>query len=271
TMSGRSKKVKVWVRTRPTQNFAHDMIDMQTDKKAVNIHCPRDMRRGVVNNQVLDWSFKLDGILHNSSQEEVFSTVCAPVLTSSLQGYNSTIMCYGQTGAGKTFTMTGATEHYKNRGLIPRAIAQVFKEIDETPDQSITIRLSYLEIYNETMFDLLSTINPNGGKSNSALPGMTPMTVVEDENGCYIKGLSCHLAQNEEEALNLLFEGETNRAIASHTLNKMSSRSHCILTVYIESRSRVSSEAKYTMSKLNFVDLAGINDLSAVLLSEAWS
>lgn len=139
--------------------------------QTINVHCPRDMRRGVVNNQVLDWSFKLDGILHNSSQDDVYSTVCSSMVTSAMQGYNGelsgpsdmfvldstcsvpalkiaviciscigTVMCYGQTGAGKTFTMTGATENYKHRGLIPRAIAQVFREIDEKPDQSITIR-----------------------------------------------------------------------------------------------------------------------------------
>ena len=67
-------------------------------------------------------------------------------------------------------------------------------------------RISYLEIYNETMFDLLSTMNTPGSGTEGMVPQLSPMTVVEDENGCYVKGLSCHLAQNEEEALNLLFE-----------------------------------------------------------------
>ncbi len=62
-------------------------------------------------------------------------------------------------------------------------------------------RVSYLEIYNETMFDLLSTL-----PETSNAPQVGQMTVLEDESGCYVKGLSCHLAQNEEEALNLLFE-----------------------------------------------------------------
>ncbi|CAH1788426.1 unnamed protein product [Owenia fusiformis] len=251
-MSGKSKKVKVLVRTRPTANFAHDMIDLQPDGKTINIHGKRDDRRGVVNNQILDWSFKLDGVLHNASQEQVYDTVATDIVTSGLDGYNGTLMAYGQTGAGKTFTITGATENYKHRGLIPRALSQLYAEIDDRPEYSIAIRLSYLEIYNESMFDLLSTLPESLAGSN-----YNPMTVVEDENGVYVKGLSCHLAQNEEEALNLLFEGETNRAIAAHSLNKQSSRSHCILTVYIESRSRVQSEAKYTTSKLNFVDLAG--------------
>ena len=66
-----------------------------------------------------------------------------------VQGYNGTILCYGQTGAGKTFTMSGSSQNYKYRGIIPRAISQVFNEIGQRFDQAITIRVSYVEIYNE--------------------------------------------------------------------------------------------------------------------------
>lgn len=239
------------VRIRPTAKFAHEMIDLQPDNKTVNIHCQRDMRRGVVNNQVLDWSFRLDGVLHNASQEQVFDTVATDVVSSTMNGYNGTVMCYGQTGAGKTFTMTGATENYKHRGVIPRAIAQLFKEVENRPEQKTMLWISYMEIYNETMIDLLTTLPAANNHS------VSPMTVVEDSNGVHVKGLSTHLAQTEEEALNFMFEGETNRAIAEHSLNKQSSRSHCIFTLYVESRSRVHSDARYTMSKVNFVDLAG--------------
>lgn len=250
-MSAMGKKVRVWVRTRPTANFAHNMVDLEAGK-TINIHCPRTARPGEVNNQKLDWSFKLDGILHNASQEHAYNTVASDIVSAGLQGYNGTLLCYGQTGGGKTFTMTGATENYKHRGLIPRALAQIYKDIDQRPESAVTVRISYLEIYNETMFDLLSTLPETLGEGQQG-----PLTVVEDGNGVYVKGLSCHLAQTEEEALNLLFEGETNRAIATHSLNRTSSRSHCIFTVYLESHSRVQSDAKYTVSKLNFVDLAG--------------
>ncbi|XP_070571216.1 kinesin-like protein KIF9 [Ptychodera flava] len=248
---GRKNRVHVYARTRPTANFAHDMLEFMPDGKTVNIHGRKDMKRGVVNNQLLDWSFKMDGILHNASQDEVYNDVAASMVTNLLDGYNGTLMCYGQTGAGKTFTMTGATENYQHRGLIPRSIAQVYREIEERPEHAITVRISYLEIYNETMFDLLSTLP-------ESIQSVPQMTIVEDEQGgVNVKGLSVHLAQNEEEALNLLFEGETNRAIAAHSLNSVSSRSHCIFTIHVESRSRTESNAKYMRSKLNLVDLAG--------------
>ena len=67
-------------------------------------------------------------------------------------------MVYGQTGAGKTFTMSGSTQNYKYRGVIPRAITQVFQEIGNHFDQEFTVKVSYLEIYNELMFDLLSSV-----------------------------------------------------------------------------------------------------------------
>lgn len=248
----RNRKVKVWARVRPTTNFAHDYLELLPDHKSINTHLKRDPKKGVVNNQILDWSFKLDGIFHNATQEHVFSTVASDMVTSALDGYNATLMCYGQTGAGKTFTITGATESYRHRGMIPRALSQLFGEIEERSEFSITVRISYLEIYNETMYDLLALL-PEG---DSHAYG-EPLTVTENQDGTYVKGLASHLAQNEEEALNLLFEGETNRAIATHSLNRMSSRSHCIFTIYIESRSRVLSSAKYTVSKLNLVDLAG--------------
>ncbi|XP_037383966.1 kinesin-like protein KIF9 isoform X4 [Talpa occidentalis] len=169
------KKVHAFVRVRPTDDFAHEMIKYGDDNKSIDIHLKKDTRRGVVNNQQTDWSFKLDGVLHDASQDMVYETVAKDVVSQALNGYNGTIMCYGQTGAGKTYTMTGATENYKHRGILPRALQQ----------------------------------------------------------------------------------GETNRIIASHTMNKNSSRSHCIFTIYVEAHSRTLSDEKYITSKINLVDLAG--------------
>lgn len=262
-MSMKNRKVQVWGRFRPTSNFAKENIEILGDGKTVNVHLRKDPKKGVVNNQILDWSFKLDGFLNNVDQDYVYNTVAADIVSGSIDGYNGTLMCYGQTGAGKTFTMTGATESYQHRGLIPRAISQLFRQIEDRLEYSNTVRVSYLEIYNEGMFDLLGNM-PEAAWNSNKDPFTSPehMVVTENQDGVFVKGLSCHLAQNEEEALNLLFEGETNRSIAAHQLNKQSSRSHCIFTIYLESRSRTQSNAKYTVSKLNFVDLAGSERLS---------
>ncbi|KAM4027143.1 kinesin-like protein KIF9 isoform 2-T2 [Anomaloglossus baeobatrachus] len=221
-MSGGSSDVRVFVRVRPTPLFAQDIVGLDEDSKTIDIHLPRDEKLGVVNNKTYDWSFKVDGILHNVSQAAVYDAVAKTVVTRGLQGYNGTIMCYGQTGAGKTHTITGATENYKNRGVIPRALQQVFKEMGEQSDRAVTARISYLEIYNEALFDLLTPLP-------DPLPPGPPMTIVDEPQGVSVRGLSLHHAADEEHALNLLFE----------------------------SHSRTLSNAKYTVSKINLVDLAG--------------
>ncbi|XP_072324248.1 kinesin-like protein KIF9 [Scyliorhinus torazame] len=249
-MGSKGSGVKVFVRLRTTANFAVDMIDLLPDNQTIHVHTRPDQRKDVVNNQHSDWSFKVDGILHNSPQDIVYNTIAKNAVSSTINGFSSTIMCYGQTGAGKTYTITGATEKYDYRGIIPRAIQQIFKEVEEQADLALTIYVSYLEIYNETFFDLLSTLPMSLGSDSH-------MTVVEDSHGVQIRGLSIHRVSNEEDALNYLFEGETNRIIASHTMNRNSSRSHCIFTVYVETRWKEASKVQYLASKLNMVDLAG--------------
>ncbi|XP_070585339.1 kinesin-like protein KIF9 isoform X2 [Erythrolamprus reginae] len=249
------KKVRAFARIKPTAEFPQDVIRFGADNKTIEIHIERDRSKGIVNNKLTDWSFKMDGILHNASQDIVYDTVAKELVSQALNGYNGTIMCYGQTGAGKTFTMTGATGNYKHRGIIPRAIQQVFKSLEEHNSQFITVRISYLEIYNEVISDLLPSL-PLGSESD------LPLSIVENSLGVSIKGLSIHPAPNEEIALNFLFEGDTNRSVGQHALNKHSSRSHCIFTIYMECHSRILSDARYVTSKINLVDLAGSERLS---------
>ena len=122
----------------------------------MNVNIPKDEHGGHVNNQQESWRFKFDKLLHNATQEDVFDSCARDIVKSVVDGFNGTVLVYGQTGAGKTFTMSGSMQNYKYRGLIPRAIAQVFLEIGSRFDMEYTIRVSYLEIYNELMFDLTS-------------------------------------------------------------------------------------------------------------------
>ena len=78
------------------------------------------------------------------------------MVSGVIEGFNATVLAYGQTGAGKTFTMTGSTQSYEHRGLVPRAVAHVFQEAEKRHDASVAVRISYLELYNEQMYDLLA-------------------------------------------------------------------------------------------------------------------
>ena len=142
--------VKVLIRTRPTDQFAvrnlkvdcnSGVFDVQIDKKD----------EGAVNNRLDNWKFKFQHILHNATQDDVYDLSSAEIVQSVVKGYNGSIMCYGQTGSGKTYTMLGLTNNYKQRGIIPRAIQQIYNETSKKFDQAITIRVSYVEIYNETV------------------------------------------------------------------------------------------------------------------------
>ena len=179
-------------------------------------------------------------------------TFCAEDIVKSVTlGYNGTVMCYGQTGAGKTFTMNGSTPNYKYRGMIPRCITQVFTEVGRLYDQEITVSVSYLEIYNEQLYDLLSddSRDPKGGSS---------ISIQDDAKGeVHVKGLKVETVTNEEQALNYLFDGETKKTIAATNFNQHSSRAHSVYTIYLQSKSRLENTEKVIHSKLHLVDLAG--------------
>ena len=242
--------VKVVIRTRPTANFATKNLKLDLEKKTIEVFIPKDDTQGLINNQLENWKFKFDEFLHNASQEEVYDACSHDIVHSVIEGYNGTILAYGQTGAGKTYTMSGGTQNYKFRGIIPRAISQVFHEIQNKPELSFVVKVSYAEIYNELIYDLLSNTPPSEQTGN---------IMIQDDlkYGIIVKGLTQVLCNNEEDALNQVFEGESNRTVAEHKLNKTSTRSHCVYTVHLECRSRVESSEKIMFSKLNLVDLAG--------------
>jgi kinesin family protein 6/9 len=134
-------------------------------------------------------------------------------------------------GSGKTFTITGGAERYADRGIIPRTLSELFGR-SEKRGGTTTIYISYLEIYNESGFDLLCSEQASKGFED-----LPKVTMMEDAEGnVHLRNLSMHLAASEEDALNLLFLGDTNRAIAETPMNLASSRSHCIFTISLETR-----------------------------------
>ena len=248
-MSETESQIRVVIRTRPTQGFASKNISISSIDNKINITIPRNESKGLINNQKENWSFQFDKILHNVAQEEVFEYV-KNVISNATLGFNGTVFAYGPTGSGKTFTMSGSSSNFNYRGIIPRAITRLFQELGGKVDFESKVSISYLEIYNEIIFDLLSPIPANEQKGE--------INFQEDSKGnVVVKGLTKHSVANEEEAFNLLFEGESNRTVSEHLLNKGSTRSHCIFTISVEMKSKVESSEKVLTSKLNFVDLAG--------------
>ena len=249
--------IQVYLRIRPTANtltyFHRDDIDL----KSITVKVPKN--DDTVNNSRTAYNFSFTGILDDKvSQREVFRNVGIPAIQNALAGFNSTIFAYGQTGSGKTFTITGGPERYEDRGLIPRALSHLFKAIKDDAQSSYSCYISYLEIYNQSGYDLLMQTNSN---SNAAFEEVPKVSMLEDEDGNFhFKNLSMQAVTSEEDALNLLFLGDTNRAIAATEMNQNSTRSHCIFTIVMEKR--MAGADTVIRSKLNIVDLAGSERVS---------
>ena len=211
----------------------------------------------------------------------MFDRVAAKPTLGALDGLNGTVFAYGQTGSGKTFTITGGTERYVDRGIVPRAVTKLFSEIARRANDGATyeVTVSYVEVYNDQAYDLLFD-GANGGSGDDRR-GETPnddadvlntrvhthpkndsssflpkVALLEDDDGViHARGRSAHRAGSEEEALNLLFLGDVNRAVAETPMNLQSSRSHCVFTMVVERREPGALTVR--RGKLNLVDLAG--------------
>mmetsp|Transcript_27944 Transcript_27944/g.39996 ORF Transcript_27944/g.39996 Transcript_27944/m.39996 type:complete len:596 (+) Transcript_27944:316-2103(+) len=252
TMDEEDRGIKVYLRIRPSKSSSKYFLRDDLDENMITFKIPK-LENLIVNNSRTLYNFKFHGILEqNATQEEVFNKVGKSAVQNILNGFNSTVFTYGQTGSGKTFTITGGPARYADRGIIPRSISTLFAEFQRRKDDLFSCHVSYLEIYNDKGYDLLSDEH----SQITNLEEMRKVSILEDEEGGFhFRNLSVHPVTSEEEALNLLFLGDTNRAIGETAMNLTSSRSHCIFVLGLEARA-VGSEL-VTRSKLNLVDLAG--------------
>ncbi|XP_074317105.1 kinesin-like protein KIN-8A isoform X2 [Silene latifolia] len=178
----------------------------------------------------------------SATQVEVYSTTTADLVEAVLQGRNGSVFCYGATGAGKTYTMLGTVG---NPGVMVLAIKDLYTKIRQRSFEGHhTVHLSYLEVYNETVKDLLS-------------PGR-PLVLREDKQGIMAAGLSQYRAYSTDEVMALLHQGNKNRTTEPTRANETSSRSHAILQVMVEYQTRdASMNLVNRVGKLSLIDLAG--------------
>ncbi|XP_074515927.1 uncharacterized protein stard9 isoform X2 [Sebastes fasciatus] len=185
---------------------------------------------------------------HYASQEEVFQDLGVSVLSGASEGYNVCLFAYGQTGSGKTYTMMGTPDSI---GLTPRICQGLFRSEDTFPDgqNSSRVEISFLEIYNERVRDLL-----RGGEQKKR----ASLRVREHpEKGPYVQDLSQHVVSDCKQAMDLLEEGIANRITAATHNHDASSRSHAIFTIQYTQAILENNLPSETVSKINLVDLAG--------------
>ncbi|KAL6273178.1 hypothetical protein ACE6H2_023870 [Prunus campanulata] len=217
---------------------------------------PREIRQG----EEIAWYADGDTIVrneHNPSIAYAYDRVFGPttttrhvydvaaqhVISGAMEGVNGTIFAYGVTSSGKTHTMHG---DQRSPGIIPLAVKDAFSIIQETPNREFLLRVSYLEIYNEVVNDLL---NPAGQN----------LRIREDAQGTFVEGTKEEVVLSPAHALSLIAAGEEHRHVGSTNFNLLSSRSHTIFTLTIESSpcGENSEGEAVSLSQLNLIDLAG--------------
>ncbi|KAK6386931.1 tubulin-dependent ATPase kip3 [Exophiala oligosperma] len=203
--------------------------------------------------RVKDQTFGFDRIFdENASQGEVYESTTRPLLDSVLDGYNATVFAYGATGCGKTHTITGTVQQ---PGIIFLTMQELFERVSELSSEKVTdISLSYLEIYNETIRDLLVPSNVKGG-----------LMLREDANQTVsVAGLSSHHPQNVQEVMDMIMQGNEMRTMSPTEANATSSRSHAVLQINVAQKDKNAGiEEPHTMATLSIIDLAGSERASA--------
>ncbi|XP_027693360.1 centromere-associated protein E isoform X3 [Vombatus ursinus] len=232
--------VTVCVRVRPLISREQDLGD------AAQLHWKTEDR--LISQIDGTRSFSFDRVFHsNETTEKVYEEIAVPIIRSAIQGYNGTIFAYGQTASGKTYTMMGSAD---GLGVIPKAINDIFIKIKEIPEREFLLRVSYMEIYNETITDLLCDTRK-----------MKPLEIREDFNrNVYVADLTEEVVSTPDLALQWIKKGERNRHYGKTKMNQRSSRSHTIFRMILESREKgdpSNCDGAVMVSHLNLVDLAG--------------
>ena len=200
----------------------------------------------------------------NSSNNEIYQCQVLNVVQRVVEGYNGTVMAYGQTTSGKTHTISGGNQE---EGILQLALRDLFRFIDQKGFGSkfrFVVRISYCEIYQETVNDLLDPKNRN-------------LNIVDDEIwGPSIKNLTFVLVKSQQEALKWLNQGQANRHVGQTKMTKYSSRSHTIFDIRVESKPRlehienlhsvekkknISMNQKETQQGINFSDILGESNI----------
>ena len=203
----------------------------------------------------------------HDNNAKVYDSSAKRLVRRVMEGYHGTVFAYGMTGTGKTFSMQGTAT---SPGVIPLAITDIFSYIRETPSREFLLRVSYLEIYNEKIHDLLST-PPAGPLATPGAPQQEEIKLREDsKRGVYASPLKEEIVQSPTQLLRVIARGDQSRRTSSTQFNARSSRSHAVVQIVVESRERIPGNGAMgdnkrsgmlpggvRVSTLSLIDLAG--------------
>ncbi|XP_058834253.1 kinesin-like protein Klp61F [Topomyia yanbarensis] len=254
-----NQNVQVYLRVRPTNAReklirSQEVVEVVSNREVLLKPMTLDSRNA--KKFTFDRAFDV-----NSKQHEVYNAVVAPYIEEVLAGFNCTVFAYGQTGTGKTFTMVGdeqpelsdCWDDDTQTGIIPRALNHLFDELRMT-ELEFSMRISYLELYNEELCDLLSTDDT------------VKIRIYDDVNkkgSVIVQGLEEVPVHSKDDVYKLLAKGQERRRTASTLMNAQSSRSHTIFSIIVHIKENgIEGEELLKIGKLNLVDLAGSENIT---------
>ncbi|KAH8297530.1 hypothetical protein KR054_001868, partial [Drosophila jambulina] len=253
-----NQNIQVYVRVRPLNSRERCIRSAEV----VDVVAPREIVTRHTLDSKLTKKFTFDRSFGPESKQcDVYSVVVSPLIEEVLSGYNCTVFAYGQTGTGKTHTMVGnecaelksSWEDDSDIGIIPRALSHLFDEL-RMMEVEYTMRISYLELYNEELCDLLSTDD------------MTKIRIFDDstkKGSVIIQGLEEIPVHSKDDVYKLLEKGKERRKTATTLMNAQSSRSHTVFSIVVHIRENgIEGEDMLKIGKLNLVDLAGSENVS---------
>ncbi|XP_058130622.1 kinesin-like protein KIF3A [Anopheles ziemanni] len=245
---GEIENVRVVVRVRPMDkneldSGSQNVIKVDKANRCITVVKPN------ANSSEPPKIYYFDNVFgEDSTQIDLYVDTARPIVDKVLEGYNGTILAYGQTGTGKTYTMSGNPESPQTKGIIPNTFAHIFGHIARGKEnQKFLVRVSYMEIYNEEVRDLL------GKELNKSLEVKERADI-----GVFVKDLSGYVVHNADDLDNIMKLGNKNRVVGATKMNSESSRSHAIFSITVESSETDEAGRQYVrMGKLQLVDLAG--------------
>lgn len=268
--------IRVFCRVRPPLSAAERAERVQlfaysaTDPGVIEVSEPTKSVRG--EQQVRKYEFAYDRVFGpDTTQEQVFEEL-SQLVQSALDGYSCCVFAYGQTGSGKTYTMEGpdaepgnapSPDGMKERGVIPRAVEQIFAAVDRLKECGwlYTIEVSFLEVYNEQLRDLLlsdsslTTLNSNSNNNLINNNNLNQLKIVNGDDGVNVQGCKVVRVDAPDKVYSLLEIAHKSRAVAKTKFNEHSSRSHSVFRLHI--RGHNAKRGETVSSTLNLVDLAG--------------
>ena len=243
--NNQKSQITIAIRIRPLSQNEKELSDIESvtaiNSNSLSVSSENSAKK---NSQIKYQQFFFDYVFDKTAtQQEIYTKTTKNLLESIIEGYNATVFAYGATGSGKTYTMLGINEN--ERGIMPRSVIDLFKMLNKRKNKEFRLSVSYVEIYNEEIRDLL------GNREELKLHE-------DPTKGVIIQGVKEIFVDNVDNFFDILYKGNQKRTIGKTNANETSSRSHALLKINIENKDKEGPNAsKISCGRFILVDLAG--------------